>query len=104
MFTLETVVPWGRSYEEYCAMFDLSARDLAGTILDCGGGPASFNAEATRRGTHVVSCDPLYRYEANDIRQRIETTSQQILDQTRQNQQEFVWSTIPSVDALGAIR
>ena len=45
MFTLDSVVPWGRSFDEYCAMFDLSDRDLDLKILDCGGGPASFNAE-----------------------------------------------------------
>jgi hypothetical protein len=59
MFTLDQVVPWGRSYEEYASMFSLSGADLAGGILGCGDGPASFNAEATRIGTKVVSCDPL---------------------------------------------
>ena len=42
MFTLDTVVPWGRSFDEYCAMFALSDRDLGLNILDCGGGPGEF--------------------------------------------------------------
>jgi hypothetical protein len=45
-------------------MFALTPRDLRGSILDCAAGPASFNAEATAAGHHVVSCDPLYRLAA----------------------------------------
>lgn len=56
MFTLEQVVPWGRSFDEYCHMFALSSDDLALRILGCGDGPASFNAGATRRGMAVTSC------------------------------------------------
>jgi hypothetical protein len=65
MFTLEHVVPWGRSFDEYRRMFALTEEDLRLRILGCGDGPASFNAEATRRGTRMISCDPIYRYDAN---------------------------------------
>ena len=54
MFTLEQVVPWGRSFDEYCRMFALSDDDLTLRILGCGDGPASFNAEANRRGKSSV--------------------------------------------------
>jgi hypothetical protein len=104
MFTLDHVVPWGRSYDEYAAMFALSGADLGSTIVGCGDGPASFNAEATRRGTRVVSCDPIYRVSPADLRRRIDHTCDTILEQTRQNQHEFVWESIPSIDALGRIR
>lgn len=57
MFTLDQVVPWGRSFEEYSRMFLLDDRDLASRILGCGDGPASFNAVATRSGGTVTSCD-----------------------------------------------
>ncbi|HEX5071724.1 MAG TPA: class I SAM-dependent methyltransferase [Gemmatimonadaceae bacterium] len=104
MFTLEQVVPWGRSFDEYCRMFALSSDDLALRILGCGDGPASFNAHATRRGAAVTSCDPIYQWDANQIRERIATTYDQVLDQTRRNANEFVWDSIGSVDELGAIR
>lgn len=104
MFTLDQVVPWGRSFEEYRQMFALTDADLQGSILGCGDGPASFNTEATRRGTRVVSFDPLYRYEASQIRERITATSEQVLEQTRQNAGEFVWDTISSVEHLGTVR
>jgi hypothetical protein len=104
MFTLERVVPWGRSFDEYCRMFSLRDDELTLSILGCGDGPASFNAEATRRGARVVSCDPIYRWDAAQIRDRIEATYQEIIEQTRQNPNEFVWTSIRSVDELGRVR
>lgn len=104
MFTLDKVVPWGRSFDEYCRMFSLSDDDLAGRIVGCADGPASFNAEATQRGARVVSCDPIYAFSTWDIRSRIDATSRDIIEQTRQNQQEFVWTSISSPDDLLATR
>jgi len=104
MFTLDQVVPWGRSFDEYRLMFALTDAELGLRIIGCGDGPASFNAEATRRGTRVVSCDPIYRYDVGQIRSRIESAYSQILEQTRQNLDDFVWTSIRSVDELGAVR
>ena len=59
MFTLNRVVPWGRSFEEYRRMFALSDADLQLKILGCADGPASFNAEASRLGHSVISIDPI---------------------------------------------
>jgi hypothetical protein len=105
MFTLSSVVPWGRSYDEYVRMFALTDADLAGRILGCGDGPASFNAEAARRGARVVSSDPLYRFDATQIRRRIDETATEVLEQARRNADEFVWSAgIPDIDALKRVR
>lgn len=104
MFTLAQVVPWGRSFDEYRRMFSLSDADLRGRIVGCGDGPASFNAEATRLGHHIVSCDPIYRFDVAQLRERVDATAEQVLDQTRRNADEFVWSTIGSVDELGQTR
>jgi hypothetical protein len=104
MFTLAEVLPWGRSFDEYRRMFALSERDLALKIVDCGGGPASFTAEVTQRGGHAVSCDPIYRWAEGQIRERIASTYDTILEQTRQNRDEFVWNSIQSVEELGEMR
>jgi hypothetical protein len=104
MFSLDQVVPWGRSFDEYLAMFTLTEVDLKGRILGCGDGPASFNAEATKRGKKVASCDPLYAFTKPDIEARIAETYEQVIDQTRQNQNEFVWEAIKSVKQLGKVR
>ena len=104
MFTLERVVPWGRSFDEYCRMFALTDNDLALTIVGCADGPASFNAEATRRGASVVSCDPIYRYDVGQLRDRIASTYDELLEETRRNADEFVWHSVRSVEELGQIR
>jgi len=103
-YRLEHVVPWGRSFDEYVAMFALSEADLQRRILGCGDGPASFNAILTRRGGRVVSVDPLYRYSAEDIRSRINENYAEVLEQTRKNRHEFIWTSIKSVDELGHLR
>ncbi len=103
-FTLEQVVPWGRTLGEYQAMFRLDATDLAKKILGCGDGPASFNAELTRRGGSVISVDPLYAFDRQEISQRIEETSAQVLAQLQRNRDQFVWDRIGSVAELGQLR
>lgn len=104
MFTLADVVPWGRSFDEYRRMFALSDVDLRRRMLGCGDGPASFNAHASRRGAQVVSCDPIYQWDAGAIRERIDATAVTILEQTRVNADQFVWHDIGSVEELGRSR
>src|SRR5207249_1290671 len=104
MFTLDQIVPWGRSFDEYRRMFAMSDADLRARILGCADGPASFNVDATRLGGHVTSCDPLYRWNATEIRDRIIATSDEVLEQTRLNAHEFVWDTIRSVEELRRLR
>jgi len=105
MFTLKDVVPWGRSGAEYRQMFALTDQDLRRRLLGCADGPASFNAELTALGGHVVSCDPLYRFNTEQIRQRIDETFATVMDQTRQNLHEFLWcDDIPNVETLSELR
>lgn len=104
MFSLSSVVPWGRSFDEYQRMFALTSADLRLRILGCGDGPASFNAEAASQGFQVTSCDPVYQFDADQLRHRIEQTRDEVLAQTRRNAGEFVWTSITSVEALGAVR
>ena len=103
-FRLEEVVPWGRSFEEYQAMFALSDKDLSEPILGCADGPASFNTGLTKRGGKIVSADPLYRFSREEIRNRIDQVFETVLGETRKNAHEFVWEMIPSVEALGRRR
>jgi hypothetical protein len=104
VFTLDQVVPWGRSFDEYRRMFALTDAELRSRIVACADGPASFNAEATRRGAKVTSCDPLYRWDTNQVRERIAATCDMMLEETRRNAGEFVWSSIRSVEELGRVR
>jgi SAM-dependent methyltransferase len=101
---LEHVVPWGRSLAEYICMFDLSPSDLQCHILDCGGGPASFNAELTHQGQAVISCDPIYQFSTEEIQRRIAETYFVLLAGVQANQQCYVWQDIQSPEQLGQVR
>jgi SAM-dependent methyltransferase len=103
-FMLNQVIPWGRSFTEYVALFNLGEADLQKRILGCGDGPAAFNGELTRRGGHIVSVDPVYAFRADAIRDRIAASFDEVLDKVRQNQDEFVWGQIPSPEALAQVR
>ena len=103
-FKYQEAVPWGRSFDEYRRMFDLTYEDLSRAILGCADGPASFNAEMCKRGHRVVSCDPLYQLSASQIKQRIDDTYENVIGQTRQNQDKFVWDLIASPEELGRVR
>ncbi len=52
----------------------------------------------------MVSCDPLYQFSAGQIKQRIDDTYENVIGQTRQNQEKFVWDLIASPDELGRVR
>lgn len=73
-------------------MFNLAAADLAGGVLDCGGGPASFTAEVSASGYRAVSVDPIYVHPAVEIRERFEATVNPILDQVRATPDDWTWS------------
>lgn len=104
MFRYDDVVPWGRSLQEYRAMFALSDDDLGRRILGCADGPASFNREARAMGANVVSADPLYAVGQGAIRLRIDETYETVISQTWDNLDKFVWRHFRDPDALGSVR
>ena len=101
---LSEVIPWGRSFDEYRLMFALSEGDLAGRILGCGDGPASFNADATAKGYSVISCDPIYDFSTEEIEQRVEDCYEDVISQVRLNPEGFVWDYFHDPDHLGQAR
>ncbi|MEM7153438.1 MAG: class I SAM-dependent methyltransferase [Myxococcota bacterium] len=101
---LRDIVPWGRSQTEYRSMFNLSDADLGGTLLGCGDGPASFNAEITASGGRVVSVDPIYRFDATQLRGRIEAAYEEVMPQVIARPDEYSWKSIRDPDELGRVR
>ena len=104
VFKLENIVLWGRSLSEYRKMFALSDRDLKLSIVDCGGGPASFNAEMSKLGYRVVSCDPIYQFSTAAIERRIAETSPVIIKGLKANRDRFVWQDIETPEQLAEQR
>jgi hypothetical protein len=85
-------------------MFALTEEDLAGRLLGCGDGPASFNAEATARGHTVISCDPLYAFSPAEIERRVQDCYDGLLAQVRRCVDGFVWDEFHDPDHLGRCR
>lgn len=101
---LDQIVPLGRRMAEYVGMFGFRETDRGGTILGCGDGPASFNAEWSAGGGRVVSVDPLYRHAVPAIRQRIDATFADMAAQVGANRALFDWRSIPSLAAWRCLR
>jgi hypothetical protein len=86
-FIYKDIVPWGRNYDEYIRMFDLSENDMKLRILGCGDGPASFNCECNQRGGNVISVDPIYSMSKEAIKKRIDETYYNVISQTEKNKE-----------------
>lgn len=101
---LESVIPLGRRKKEYIEMFNLNNEDLNTRILDCGGGPSSFNAELNREGISIVSIDPIYQFKRSQIQERIDDTFENMMQQAEKNKNLFIWKHISSVTELRELR
>lgn len=100
----KSIVPWGRSFDEYVKMFDLSQLDLSKKIIGFGDGPAAFNSELYKRGGNVTSVDPIYQFNKEQIKQRINETFDIVIEQTRHNLNKFIWKDIKNIEELGMVR
>lgn len=103
-FCLDRVVPWGRNMDEYRLMFQLSDSDLSKRIAGFGDGPASFNYEATQKGYSVTSFDPIYCFSKNDLQKRIDEVRVSVMEQMRENADNYVWTHVKSLDELENVR
>lgn len=103
-FELSTVVPWGRTLDEYRLMFALSEVDLKKSIASFGDGPASFNSEMTELRNNVTSFDPIYQFTKQQLSNRIEDTKDIVMKQTKKNKDNFIWTTIKDLDELEKTR
>lgn len=102
--TPEKVIPWGRNFEEYQRMFDLSDTELRGKLLSVGDGPAAFNAHMHQMGHSVISVDPIYAISRKAIHQRINEVKEDLLQQVALHQDKYVWKQISNIKALERVR
>ena len=78
--------------------------DYKSRIISFGDGPASFNFEMTKLNRKVISLDPIYQLTQDELTQRIAETKETILEQTRTNENNFVWTNIKNIQYLEQIR
>lgn len=103
-FNLHNVVPWGRSFAEYRAMFALTEQDLQQSLLGIGDGPAAFNAVFTEQGGRIVSADPIYALSSDQIRRRIDEIYENMVQQVAANADHLRLEQFGSAEKLGQIR
>lgn len=103
-FDLGGVVPWGRRFDEYRAFFALDDVPAGARMIDVGGGPASFAAEAALRGYDVTATDPIYALDAAAIARRFEETREAMMAGVRLARYRFRWKRYGSPEALERIR
>tara|TARA_R100000900_G_scaffold536_1_gene824 strand:- start:88533 stop:89210 length:678 start_codon:yes stop_codon:yes gene_type:complete len=101
---LSEVVPFGRSLDEYRHMFALSRQDLDKTILGVADGPASFNAELFAQGKRVVSLDPLYQFEGEEIKKQFDRVADDVFGQVASRPQDYVWAYHKNLQVLRETR
>ena len=102
--TLDRVIPWGRSLEEYTQMFNLSDEELDLRILGVGDGPASFNSEMNALGHTVRSIDPIYSFSKAQIERRVEENYDNLMSQVEENADNFVWDFFSDSAHCGQFR
>jgi SAM-dependent methyltransferase len=90
---------YGRTFEEYCRLFDLEPAALQDRrVLDCPGGPSSFVAIAATIGAEPVAVDPVYGPPAEQLEPICETTVDDVVDQLHETTDLFDWSFYGDVD------
>lgn len=97
---LDSIVPFGRSFEEHNLMFALDPEDAQRRILGVGDGPASFNAEGTKAGWRITSIDPIYRFSAAEIEARFHAILDDVIAQVVATPDQWSWSYHRSPESL----
>ncbi len=98
---LKDVVLIGRTFEEYCKMFDLDSNLLKNEIiLDVASGVSSFCAEANREGFNVTASDRIYASSPLEIEQRCRQDLDIVVKQLPDIADLYVWSFFKDIQSL----
>lgn len=92
-FDCDGIVPWGRTYDEYCAFFALGDEALSNQepVLDVGAGPSSFTAEIAARGISGTAADPIFAASGGQIRDRFDQVYPAMVEGLQRASYRFVW-------------
>jgi SAM-dependent methyltransferase len=102
---LPSVSFFGRTLAEYSQFFALEVAALRGrAVLDVAAGPASFTAEAGRRGVDAVAVDPLYGCTPGALATHVQLDYAHMLAQMRAKPHLLRFRSFPSIDAAEADR
>ncbi|MFI5868074.1 class I SAM-dependent methyltransferase [Streptomyces sp. NPDC051546] len=80
----------GRTVDDYQRMFSLTGRDLKGrSILDCPAGSSDFALRARMLGAEVVSVDPLFDHDVDDLAWRVRQDRERLVDNIGRSPEMF---------------
>ena len=93
-----------RAYDEYVAMFSLTAEDMSGRVLDCSAGAASFVTVARSNGTTAYAVDPAYAMSRDDLARAVRDDLQRGSTIAEQHPDRFVWDWFGSRESRDRMR
>lgn len=93
-----------RSFAEYQAMFDLSAHDLTGGVIDVCAGGSSFVAECASGGSRAIAVDPAYAEPRTQLASAVQAAVADGHAIIADHADRFVWDHYGDADHHRAIR
>ncbi|MBA2652143.1 MAG: hypothetical protein H0U73_07755 [Tatlockia sp.] len=97
---MRKLVLWGYHVDEYLEMFDLTAKDMATNLLEYGCGPTAVNAELTKQGQHIVSCDPLFNLDKDTLFSKASLIFADMVAKIEKDKEKFDFSRYGSLKLL----
>jgi hypothetical protein len=102
---LDRIAFYGRTLDEYRAIYDLDIDALRGRrVLDCPGGGASFTAEALAHGIDAYACDVVYGRDLSGVIAAGEADVAHTVERVAQAANLFNWTFYRTPDELKARR
>jgi hypothetical protein len=91
----------GRTFDEYCRMFNLTEDELKNnTFLDCPGGACSFTAEARKKGIIAQASDCEYGNPVSHFEKSCQLELDKVKDGFANAESLFNWSFYGELDQL----
>lgn len=100
-YMIEGVAFIGRTFDEYCRMFDLTPEEMAGKrILDCPAGACSFTAELNRSGVDGTAADLLYGLDPDLLEEQCRNDMQRAMGAMAGVEELYNWDFYKNVEGL----
>jgi hypothetical protein len=102
---IDRIAFFGRTYDEYLRMFDLSEALLRkGPVLDCPAGASSFAIEARELGFTITACDILYNAGRDDLLRKGREDIRHVFESFDKVSHLYTWKYYRNKDEVIALR
>lgn len=101
---MSTLALWGYTIDEYRAWFDLTDDAINSAILEYGCGLSAVNAQQTKQKHKIVSCDPLFVLDKNELQSKAQLIFAQRAQEIKKEQEHFDFSRCGGYDSFVAER